>query len=378
MRARFRAAGVVAVVGAVAFAGCGDDGGSASADPERLCDLFAQGDDADALNATLDILNDAADVAPDEIRDDLELVLDKTRDNFDLLANVSEDPEGLSADEQAELEELLDDEEVLAADKNVTAWQEDNCDGSDDTTVTGDDEDVTDSTGNSTGNNEDDAGGATDDATTSATDGGPGIIAAGDSGTTTGECRYLGVDDTTGDMRVELTSTSEFSDKSDLNITYALRDANQARLATSTAYWELVSPGETVRQQDDSFEPRPRDVADAEIDCVVIEVALSSFGIPHEAPVDSDGCEYAGVDEFGDVQLEAQATNPFAGNGDVSVVFAVRDGDGARILTASEYVEAAAPGEALRIQADTFTEPPEGVVESEISCDVVGIRPLGY
>jgi len=86
------------------------------------------------------------------------------------------------------------------------------------------------------------------------------------------------------------------------------------------------------------------------------------------APIGETACRYLGVDDFGDMQIELQFTNPLPQQADAVVFYAVRDADDAVLIASERLIEDLSPNEAIRIATDTVTEPP--VDDSNVTCTV--------
>lgn len=84
-------------------------------------------------------------------------------------------------------------------------------------------------------------------------------------------CEFVEIDDF-GDIQVELGVTSPFATTEDLVIEFALRGPDDIRFADSTAFVDLVGPGEVVRLDQDTVTPPPTWVGD-EISCGILGIA---------------------------------------------------------------------------------------------------------
>ena len=92
-----------------------------------------------------------------------------------------------------------------------------------------------------------------------------------------------------------------------------------------------------------------------------------------------EGCGYAGVDDFGDMQVDLRVVNPLTEVGDISVTYALVDGDDVRFVTSTAFFEAARPQERFRVQDDTVEDLPSRITDdSVITCRILEIEAAGF
>jgi hypothetical protein len=110
------------------------------------------------------------------------------------------------------------------------------------------------------------------------------------------------------------------------------------------------------------------------------DASTTTVTVAPTAPTEfEEGCSYAGVDDFGDMQVDLRAVNPATGVGDISVTYALIDGDEVRFVTSTTYFEAARPQERFRVQDDTVEDLPSRIAdESLITCRILEIEEFGF
>jgi hypothetical protein len=90
-------------------------------------------------------------------------------------------------------------------------------------------------------------------------------------------------------------------------------------------------------------------------------------------------CGYLGVDDFDDMQVELEFTNPLGAVPAVEVAFALLDGSGTRFHTGSESFDLPQADERFRAEVDTVSELPADVDGAAVSCQVLDISEgFGY
>jgi len=100
------------------------------------------------------------------------------------------------------------------------------------------------------------------------------------------------------------------------------------------------------------------------------QLPSASSDPPSEVPPPSEPmCEYLGVDDFGDMQLDVSFSNMLGEVGALEVTYAVI-GEGVRVAAGSDFVEYPAADERFRIHVDTLTEPPAGADDTQFTCEI--------
>jgi hypothetical protein len=84
-------------------------------------------------------------------------------------------------------------------------------------------------------------------------------------------------------------------------------------------------------------------------------------------------CGYIGVDDFDDMQVEVEFTNPLGAVPAIDVEFALVDGSGTRFYTGSESFTLPQEGESFRSDVDTVAELPADVDGGTVTCAVLEI-----
>ncbi|MEQ8840672.1 MAG: hypothetical protein RIB98_06800 [Acidimicrobiales bacterium] len=188
-------------------------------------------------------------------------------------------------------------------------------------------------------------------------------------------CTYAGLDDFE-DIQLELVFTSPFD--ADLLVTMGLIGGDGIRFMTSNAYIEAASAGEQFRLEHDTIDELPAGVSPDDIECQVLEIESNDFGDPDPGPASGDTCVVNGVDSFGDIQVVITVANPFDETTDLSIDYALRDADGARRKTLFTTADVVAPGESVRVDADTVTDPIPGTDTDTLTCDILAIGDFGF
>ena len=95
-----------------------------------------------------------------------------------------------------------------------------------------------------------------------------------------------------------------------------------------------------------------------------------------DTPADRS-CAYLGPDDFDDLHAELRFTMPFGEPRDLSVDFALVDGEGQRFLSSSAFIESAQPGERFRFDADTLEPLPASVSDpGAVRCEILAIEDI--
>ena len=90
-------------------------------------------------------------------------------------------------------------------------------------------------------------------------------------------------------------------------------------------------------------------------------------------------CSYAGIDSFGDMQIEIAFISPLPEQSDTTVEYEVIARAGAVLASSTHFIEELQPGEAVRVVGDTVTDAPTGSDgASGITCRILEIEPLSF
>lgn len=89
-------------------------------------------------------------------------------------------------------------------------------------------------------------------------------------------CEFSSVD-SFGDVQVELTVTSPFSDSTNIQITYALRGPGGVRFAADFAFIDVVGAGETIRSNEDSGTEVPDWMSPEDVTCDILGIEATDF-----------------------------------------------------------------------------------------------------
>jgi len=161
---------------------------------------------------------------------------------------------------------------------------------------------------------------------------------------------------------------------------------NDATIANATATAQRNAAGPT--------EPTPTvesTTAVATTDAAASDGNRATTTTPTPTPVasdDSDGtgtsnvadgraCSYAGVDSFGDMQIEIAFISPLPEQSDATVDYEVIARGGAVLASSTHFIEELQSGEAVRVTVDTVTDAPTGSDgASGITCRILEIEPL--
>lgn len=213
--------------------------------------------------------------------------------------------------------------------------------------------------------------------TASTTTAPPATTGAPDAAPTEPACSYVGVDEY-DDMQVELQFTNPLGDVPSVRVTYALLDGDGVRFITSEAFIDLAAANERFRMEVDTVEPLPARIDESSITCRVlgIEEGFDIGGI--QAPTRQDKCDFVGVDDYGDIQIELTAVSPFDETTNIQLYYALRGAGQVRFYTSSDYVDLVAAGERVRTNTDTVEPLPDWVDEAEGSCSLLGIAAVDF
>ena len=89
-------------------------------------------------------------------------------------------------------------------------------------------------------------------------------------------------------------------------------------------------------------------------------------------------CTYAGVDSFGDMQIEVVFTHPLDEQGDATVEYEVLDGSGDVLISSFDRIDELKPGEMVRMMIDTVTDEPPGADAANITCTIGEIEASSF
>ena len=165
---------------------------------------------------------------------------------------------------------------------------------------------------------------------------------------------------------------------------------NDATIASATATAQRNAAGPT---DPPSAEGAPAPVATTDAVTSDGNSTTTTTPTPTPTPVasdDSDGtgtsnvadgraCSYAGVDSFGDMQIEIAFISPLPEQSDATVDYEVIARAGAVLASSTHFIEELQPGEAVRVVVDTVTDAPTGSDgASGITCRILEIEPLSF
>lgn len=182
-------------------------------------------------------------------------------------------------------------------------------------------------------------------------------------------CRVLGTD-SWGDVQIELQFVREGEATDTISANYDLLDEQGTVFESKRALMLDVAPNELVRAPIDTFENLPAGSDTAT--CRLTEIV--EFGYD-PLPDPGGSCSLKEIDSAGDMQVEVLFTSPLQDDGSLSVSYALRSPDGARITNGIFELAVAGGNDEVEFVADSLQPVPDGLDPEDISCELLSVRP---